>query len=265
MNKKFGELFRLPRYQHCKNAYLAYGKSRLDEQNRGLLAENKTGYWKIKSGRINKGDLIVLLLEVADKPKCYELFSGIMHDIERVRSKITGAERSVITVDRFDKFTDINDQSIMSYLMGSSIPQGNNVNQITLANYVSKVSVPDDFIDEVIEERNEFLEQVMKAASDSTAARRKRLAKSTQHDPVFSIKKTKIYHRNPDVVAERLHLAKGICEKCKEKAPFMRKSDGKPYLEVHHRISLSQGGADSVENTIAICPNCHRQVHHGVV
>ncbi|MEI7196916.1 HNH endonuclease signature motif containing protein [Pectobacterium versatile] len=264
MNKKFDGLFRLPRYRHCKNAYLVYGKSRLDEQNRGLLAENKTGYWKIKSGRINKGDLIVLLLEVADKPKCYELFSGIMQDIERIRSKTTGVERSVITVDQFDKFTDINDQSIMSYLMGSSIPQGNNVNQIMLANYVSKVSEPDDFIDEVIEEHIKFQEQVIKAASDSTAARRKRLAKSAQRDPAFSIKKTKVYYRNPDVVAERLHLAKGICEECKEKAPFIRKSDGKPYLEVHHRISLSQGGADSVENTIAVCPNCHRQVHHGV-
>jgi len=27
---------------------------------------------------------------------------------------------------------------------------------------------------------------------------------------------------------------------------------------------LSQGGEDIVENAIATCPNCHRQLHFGV-
>ncbi|WP_163591073.1 HNH endonuclease, partial [Klebsiella variicola] len=40
--------------------------------------------------------------------------------------------------------------------------------------------------------------------------------------------------------------------------------DGTPFLEVHHIEWLSNGGEDSVENAIALCPNCHRQAHFGV-
>ncbi|MEE7094460.1 HNH endonuclease, partial [Escherichia coli O10] len=39
--------------------------------------------------------------------------------------------------------------------------------------------------------------------------------------------------------------------------------DGTPFLEVHHIEWLSKGGEDSVENAIALCPNCHRQAHYG--
>ncbi|MGL6002403.1 MAG: HNH endonuclease, partial [Plesiomonas sp.] len=55
----------------------------------------------------------------------------------------------------------------------------------------------------------------------------------------------------------------GCCQKCKNEAPFNRKSDGTPYLEVHHKIFLSDGGEDTVENSIALCPNCHRELHFG--
>ncbi len=60
-----------------------------------------------------------------------------------------------------------------------------------------------------------------------------------------------------------LNRANGICEKCKQKAPFIRKKDNTPYLEVHHKQQLSEGGDDSVENAIAVCPNCHRELHFG--
>jgi 5-methylcytosine-specific restriction protein A len=34
-------------------------------------------------------------------------------------------------------------------------------------------------------------------------------------------------------------------------------------LEVHHKKQLSEGGEDTVENAIALCPNCHREAHYG--
>ncbi len=71
------------------------------------------------------------------------------------------------------------------------------------------------------------------------------------------------YRRNPDVIIVVLRRSKGVCEKCGEHAPFLRRSDGSPYLEVHHWISLSRGGEDTVDNASALCPNCHREVHHG--
>ncbi len=74
---------------------------------------------------------------------------------------------------------------------------------------------------------------------------------------------TKIITRNPDIVAETLFRSNGICGYCKSPAPFLRKSDGQPYLEVHHLIRLADGGEDTLENTIALCPNCHRKMHYG--
>lgn len=73
------------------------------------------------------------------------------------------------------------------------------------------------------------------------------------------------YKRDPNVIYEVLKRANGICEMCNQDAPFIRKSDGTPYLEVHHIKPLSDGGSDTVNNTIAICPNCHAKAHYGVV
>ena len=54
--------------------------------------------------------------------------------------------------------------------------------------------------------------------------------------------------------------AQGICQLCGEPAPFAD-CDGVPFLETHHIIWLADGGADSIENTVALCPNCHRKMH----
>ncbi|MCF7496531.1 HNH endonuclease [Vibrio sp. L5-1] len=75
--------------------------------------------------------------------------------------------------------------------------------------------------------------------------------------------RTKLYRRNPDVVAERLFLANGICAGCEQKSPFLRKKDSSPYLEVHHIIHLADDGLDCLDNTEALCPNCHRERHYG--
>lgn len=74
---------------------------------------------------------------------------------------------------------------------------------------------------------------------------------------------TRVFVRNPDVVAETLVRANGKCEECFSDAPFFRRKDGSPYLEVHHRVQLAAGGDDSVENSVALCPNCHRRSHYG--
>lgn len=72
-----------------------------------------------------------------------------------------------------------------------------------------------------------------------------------------------VYKRNSDIVVEVLYRANGICEKCKSPAPFKRAKDNSPYLEIHHVIALADGGHDSLDNTIAVCPNCHRNFHYG--
>jgi predicted HNH restriction endonuclease len=110
--------------------------------------------------------------------------------------------------------------------------------------------------------QDEFQQSVQKALQDSAELRRTRLEKASAK-PSRKTVNTVVFVRNPDVVAEVLLRAKGICEGCREPAPFKRKIDNSPYLEVHHRIPLAQDGEDTVENAVALCPNCHRERHFG--
>ncbi|WP_428943811.1 HNH endonuclease [Pantoea sp. FN060301] len=71
----------------------------------------------------------------------------------------------------------------------------------------------------------------------------------------------KVYVRDPAVKAWILQQSKGVCENCGKNAPFYL-NDGSPYLEVHHVIPLSLAGADTTNNCVALCPNCHRALHY---
>jgi len=110
---------------------------------------------------------------------------------------------------------------------------------------------------------SDFKEAVKKSSQSSSDERIRRLKESDKFPKSIAVS-TNAYLRNPDVVAETLFQSKGVCGNCKNKAPFTRLSDGSPYLEVHHKIPLAQGGEDTLENAIALCPNCHREMHFGM-
>jgi 5-methylcytosine-specific restriction enzyme A len=104
--------------------------------------------------------------------------------------------------------------------------------------------------------------EITKSQKDTSATRLGRIAnaqKRPKRQRVYSY----TYRRNPDIVAEALSRADGFCECCKNPAPFKRVSDDTPFLEVHHIKSLSDGGEDTLENVVALCPNCHREKHYG--
>jgi hypothetical protein len=69
------------------------------------------------------------------------------------------------------------------------------------------------------------------------------------------------FRRSVEVAEWVLKLASGKCELCRQPAPFLRLT-GDGYLEVHHVVPLAEGGPDTVENAVAVCPNCHRAAHH---
>jgi 5-methylcytosine-specific restriction endonuclease McrA len=100
------------------------------------------------------------------------------------------------------------------------------------------------------------------SVKDTPSIRKARLAKASKK-PKSQTVTTTAFIRNADVVVEVLVRAKGRCEECGEPAPFERARDGTPYLEVHHKQMLSNGGEDTVKNAIAVCPNCHRRAHFG--
>lgn len=71
------------------------------------------------------------------------------------------------------------------------------------------------------------------------------------------------YQRDSSVKAWVLKQANGVCECCRSAAPFSG-ADGLPYLEVHHVQQLADGGPDTISNAVALCPNCHREIHYGI-
>ncbi|QZP07697.1 HNH endonuclease [Caenibius sp. WL] len=68
------------------------------------------------------------------------------------------------------------------------------------------------------------------------------------------------YQRSVWVAEHAKRRANGLCELCRTPAPFSDKG-GLPYLETHHIQWLARGGADTIENTVALCPNCHKKMH----
>lgn len=107
-----------------------------------------------------------------------------------------------------------------------------------------------------------FENEIKNSQFDSKEKRLKRLKKANK-TAQETLSTSKIYIRNSDVVAEVLERANGVCEYCEKNAPFKKDSDGLGFLEVHHIIPLSENGFDTIENCVALCPNCHRHAHYG--
>lgn len=79
--------------------------------------------------------------------------------------------------------------------------------------------------------------------------------------PERTTRTTDVFLRDPGVKAYVLRRAGGRCEACDSPAPF-KTALGGDFLEVHHLKPLAEGGSDRAQNAVALCPNCHRAMHH---
>lgn len=95
-----------------------------------------------------------------------------------------------------------------------------------------------------------------KLPTEDLLIRAKKSHKRSSHRQVSSIQ----YDRSPWVMVYCKRRANGFCDLCNLPAPFKTK-EGEPYLESHHIEWLANGGVDTIENTAALCPNCHRKMH----
>jgi len=93
-------------------------------------------------------------------------------------------------------------------------------------------------------------------------ALRKLASERAPDDATPAQRKANIYARSAAVRVYVLRRAAGHCEGCRAPAPFST-SRGEPYLEAHHLRRRADGGPDHPSAVIALCPNCHRRVHHG--
>ena len=109
-------------------------------------------------------------------------------------------------------------------------------------------------------ELDKTFERKVKKASTLTLDELKAKASKSTPKPGSRVATTTSYQRDPNVVNYTLKRANGICELCEQPAPF-KKKNGDPYLEVHHVVQLANDGDDTINNTVALCPNCHRRMH----
>lgn len=67
------------------------------------------------------------------------------------------------------------------------------------------------------------------------------------------------FERSPYIANYVKHIVNGYCSLCEQLAPFLDKYN-QPFLHAHHINYLSDGGEDTIENCIAVCPNCHAKI-----
>lgn len=159
-----------------------------------------------------------------------------------------------IPIDEFRSFITVSPTSSITFLNNDQWERIRwLVNQKT-PGFFQNVTAPDtdtledEFERAVRKETSKTLDQLRKAAKKKSAP------------TTVSIVKSKSYRRDPTIAAYVKKRANGRCQLCGEGAPFIDQT-GEPYLECHHIIWLSEGGEDSVENCVALCPNCHRKMH----
>ena len=120
--------------------------------------------------------------------------------------------------------------------------------------------IPFEDSDELEKEMGVELKQDLHQSSIEELRKRATRASSSNADTRQRVQNT--YIRSEAIKEYALRRAEGKCEGCGKSAPFL-KSDGSPYLEVHHIRRLSDGGPDDPEFVVALCPNCHRRAHYG--
>jgi len=91
--------------------------------------------------------------------------------------------------------------------------------------------------------------------------------KATNADPKTKERISKYIERGP--VGEKVKALRGhkcqVCDAIGRDPVSFRRKDGSPYSEAHHvvPVALLVSGSLRAENIMVLCPNHHRQAHHG--
>lgn len=146
------------------------------------------------------------------------------------------------------------------------LPKMKNAHSLGSIAYISKIThknIPNPYY--IIEEQDfqRLQERQVKKARMMTDGDLEKAIARGQTYPTKTNVMTSLYVRNPYLAEFVKRQAQGICHDCHQFAPFISKTTGEPYLETHHIIPLSLGGKDTIDNVIALCPNCHRKRHYG--
>lgn len=250
-------------YHKAEDLGLPYREPKYDGTNdcfvNGLRFFTKK---KVLENAINS--ICFLIVGFGKKGKMnFYLWSSINIEFVEFKEPLYWAEgsgiqfKNPILLNSFDNFMELKDFT-GNFGLGFT-----DISKLKIANDFIKIA--DDYENQLSKTRdleNDW-EKIKEARKLSISERAEILKKSNKKPEKTRVSVT-VYKRNIYVIAETLERAKGVCEKCNNPAPFTKDKDGSEYLEVHHKVPLSENGDDTIENTIALCPNCHRHAHYGI-
>jgi 5-methylcytosine-specific restriction protein A len=119
---------------------------------------------------------------------------------------------------------------------------------------------PDSMPPPTLKELAEIRANRQKALGKMPVEELRNRAAQTDKRPPTRTAQTEEFVRNEAVAAYVKKAAHGSCDLCHQDAPFLNRR-GEPYLECHHVQHLAKGGDDTIDNAVALCPNCHRKMH----
>lgn len=125
--------------------------------------------------------------------------------------------------------------------------------------YISVNDVMEKEIEESQKIRRQDISEVEKTAKRVSRINAEYEKNHKEHNVSRKVTSNK-YDRDPAITRYVKSLANGVCALCEQNAPFLDKN-GEPYLHAHHIEYLVNGGVDTIENVVAVCPNCHEKIH----
>ncbi|MEH6663065.1 MAG: HNH endonuclease signature motif containing protein [Parasphingorhabdus sp.] len=148
-------------------------------------------------------------------------------------------------------------RSAVTKVLGFEAEENKNLER-QLENYCGSLGIP------LHQNRHSFWltkEAIRGASNDRSAINDLENYEYGNDDPEYLKRITGEYVRDQRVRIQVLSRANGNCEYCGKKGFVSRV--GRPFLEAHHVIALSEQGPDKMSNVIALCPNDHREAHFG--
>lgn len=251
---KFGKNLNLPKDYGIGNKYIAVLDTIFHIENdpkiwKELCSDGTFDIWEpeepekvlktTKNSSVDKPEPSILLLRIfeIDKAIKNELGKRIIWESERN----VGLSRGIIVTVKRPMLTNEEFLALKIHLIET-------LDKIKNPGKISKYAF------DKIQDLNQ--KETKKLSIEELANKAQKAPRTPKKKEVFSTQ----YIRNPEVAELAKRKANGICQLCEKDAPFDN-INGEPYLEVHHIIWLSKGGPDTLINTVALCPNCHRKMH----
>ena len=141
------------------------------------------------------------------------------------------------------------------------------------------INLIDDDVDVIVSDSNEDEEDDAKYTVDvaihnnTTILSDKTIDNLSQLEPKIITEGEKVVvKRDSSIGVLAIMNSEYRCEYDESHQTFISKKSGKPYMEAHHLIPVSQSqyiwkkkhaNVDCIENIVSLCPNCHRAIHHG--